>query len=276
MSSFSDSCIICGKYIKIIWHEDPFLAYQCTHCGFIRSFGESLRQYDQTYFQMYEVKRSVHIAHFQNLIQSLPVEIKPPVLDFGAGIGNFLSALPSEMRHEAFAVESSAYARQHLERLQLAGVFSSMDGIVDETTKFSTITLWDVIAHVENPIETLKILRNRLADDGILVIKTPYHPLRAFKIANLLRSLHKGHSLLHIPSMSNHFTPTSLKTCLETVSLRPYKWQWASESPIYSWNDFFGRAGLLRLGRHLSTGKITFIMTARAISSESDTVCVKD
>lgn len=266
------ACPICRINLTMIWHEQRQMAGRCPQCGLIIAQSPHLLEFDANYFRGYKrylespPVRRARISYYQQTIASLPVELSAPVLDIGAGLGFFIRALPPILARETILVEPSAYARNYLDQLISAGVFSSLDQLPPDSPPFATVAWWDVLAHVDEPLALLKQIRQLMQIGGLLIVKTPHHPQHLFRAAQLLVPLKKGHSLLHIPSMRFHFTPDSLAALIRTAGFRVEFWQWLPEPPIA------GRMGarhlksfLLHITKQLVTGnKVSFIMVARA------------
>jgi 2-polyprenyl-3-methyl-5-hydroxy-6-metoxy-1,4-benzoquinol methylase len=88
------------------------------------------------------------------------------LLDFGAGSGAFVRVC-RDAGMEALGVERSevaiARAREELD--------IDLQAALPEGP-FDIITLWDVVEHLREPVETLQALRQRLAANGVLVMET--------------------------------------------------------------------------------------------------------
>ena len=225
-------------------------------------------QFEADYFRPY-IGRSqacrARVSHFRQVVADLPVALETPLLDIGAGLGFFMQALPSELARGTTLVEPSVHARRHLGETVKANVFASLSDIPPGYPLFATITLWDVLAHVGDPVDVLTKARHLMKDKGLLVIKTPFHPLRLFRAAKLLAPIKKGHSLLHIPSMRFHFTPNSLPVLLQVTDFRVDAWQWTSESPLVEPIGLdLAKGFLLRLAKQIVTKEVSFITVASA------------
>jgi len=220
-------------------------------------------QFDERYFEHYVDSTEERVRHFRHIIARLSVKLEAPILDVGAGVGFFIRALPLDLAQATTLVEPSDFARRYLRETPAAAIFSSLEEIPLDCPPFATVTFWDVLAHVENPVEILVRARGLMLDGGLLIIKTPYHPLRLFRAARLLVPIGKGRSLLHIPSMRAHFTPESLQELLRATGFETISWQWASEPPLAGRRGLIlFRSLLLRLGKEIVTRNVSFITVA--------------
>jgi SAM-dependent methyltransferase len=92
------------------------------------------------------------------------------VLDIGCGTGDFLAY----MAHKGYTtqgVEVSDSARQQAQAKRLSVAASMAE--LPKASAYQVITLWHVLEHVADPLETLKELHLRSATGGLLVIAVP-------------------------------------------------------------------------------------------------------
>ncbi len=137
-------------------------------------------------------------------------------IDFGSGIGYFRKAF-SDLGFNHFGIELSTdiiqkcketfgYDTWHCDVSDL--------GKVSGGRKFHLITLWDVIEHLSEPVEQIRQLRTHLADDGLIVIRTPN--VVAHEI-DILGDFYPSFKFDHI----QYFSPKSLEFCMSQSGLKP-------------------------------------------------------
>ena len=102
------------------------------------------------------------------------------VLDFGAGNCNFLMKIrDSYPSYRLWAVEPEEWVWNHLalsivdHGINYCGSLAEVDNSWPCNTKFDLITMFHTIEHLPDPIDTLVKLRDRLDDNGTLIIETP-------------------------------------------------------------------------------------------------------
>jgi 2-polyprenyl-3-methyl-5-hydroxy-6-metoxy-1,4-benzoquinol methylase len=142
-----------------------------------------------------------HILRIEKLTRSIRKSDDPVrLLDFGCGWGEFLIAC------KLFGFEACGVDRA-TPRIDgaIAPIFTSLDDLRNRPV-FHTITLFEVLEHLDDPASILKQLSRILARGGLLVLETP-------DCANVtdIRSRQdylKVHPLDHI----NAFTHTTLKS----------------------------------------------------------------
>lgn len=93
------------------------------------------------------------------------------VLDFGCGNGGFLRRLKEQKMANVVGVELDQDARKHLLNEGI-NVYESID-MIDPSVKFDIITMFHVIEHLEEPDKIMRMLREKLVDNGLLVVETP-------------------------------------------------------------------------------------------------------
>jgi 2-polyprenyl-3-methyl-5-hydroxy-6-metoxy-1,4-benzoquinol methylase len=95
------------------------------------------------------------------------------VLDFGCGLGFFLSALNNDIKK--FGIEESKFANDFIKK-NFPEINISRGGtdnlkILDK--EFDIIMLYHVIEHVKDPSNLFDLLKKKLKKNGILILGTP-------------------------------------------------------------------------------------------------------
>lgn len=91
------------------------------------------------------------------------------ILDYGCGVGDFIT----KMRNEGWqtqAFEPNEKAREILLRNKIKSI-ENLNELPDDSQDI--ITLWHVLEHLEDPIEKINALKNKLKPDGTLLIAVP-------------------------------------------------------------------------------------------------------
>jgi 2-polyprenyl-3-methyl-5-hydroxy-6-metoxy-1,4-benzoquinol methylase len=143
----------------------------------------------------------------------------PRVLDFGCGDGNFLKAA-SLLGFDAFGVDFSESRRSRSQQVGDVTFYSGLEDLrqdltIDEAC-FDAITLFQVLEHLAEPLETLQQLSAVLRPGGILVVEVP-NCKSVGDIPETSDDYSKVDPLEHI----NHFTPRTLTAMAEKVGFRP-------------------------------------------------------
>ena len=170
---------------------------------------------------------------FDNQVKNFRIHLPirdAKVLDIGCGGGLFLSMLKQEGA-EVIGIELSdsraqyAKTRHNLE-IHKHPIESDFwqEGY---TNHFDAVTLWDVIEHVNYPVQTLQCAANVLKQGGLLLIDTPardsfYHRfgeityrLSGGRFPTFLNAMYSSHLFGH----KQIFSTTEMKALLEAIGL---------------------------------------------------------
>ncbi len=145
---------------------------------------------------------------------------KNSILDFGCGSGNWLRYL-KQQSWNVMGTEPDDVARDRaaLDNIQ---VYNSLDSISLEK-KFSVITAFHVLEHVHHLHETVKELKSRLSEHGILMLALPNH---ASYDAKNYGSFWAGWD---VPRHFYHFKPKDVSNLAQQFGLKivdqlPLRW----------------------------------------------------
>lgn len=145
----------------------------------------------------------------RSLLRQVPLR-RPEgrVLDVGCGSGGYLAFLAS-LGWDCYGVEpgpnSRAYAKDALGLNVHPG---PLEACSFEDKFFDLVTMWHVIEHLPNPLETLQEMHRILKPDGLLVLRTPN--VDSFEA----RAFRGNWYALDPPRHLYLFSPKTLKTLL--------------------------------------------------------------
>lgn len=184
-----------GRHILSL---DTFQVYKCNDCGIIFLNIEVNSSYYSKYypFKYYGIKfNNKFVGMLLNLVINASVKIKEGVilkyfnnvggeklkiLDIGCGNGEFLSKI-SNTKFEKFGIEINAEGYELCKEKHMTVFNKELKDVQFQDEFFDIVTLWHVIEHLENPIETVKLIKKILKKDGILVLATPNTDSFGFK-----------------------------------------------------------------------------------------------
>jgi 2-polyprenyl-3-methyl-5-hydroxy-6-metoxy-1,4-benzoquinol methylase len=106
-------------------------------------------------------------------------ESKIKVLDFGCGVGYFLSIL-EEHKINAIGLEVDRHQVEFCKNNNLNVTDKNIKQLNDN--QFDLIVMFDVLEHLVEPVKTLKELRSKLKDNGRIIAYTPYINSFAFEL----------------------------------------------------------------------------------------------
>jgi 2-polyprenyl-3-methyl-5-hydroxy-6-metoxy-1,4-benzoquinol methylase len=156
---------------------------RCRVCGLVyinpRPRAELILEgYAEAEDPLFAAQNDARIRGFRKTLESVVqrLGISPKgrrVLDVGCAGGAFLVAA-REMGFTVIGIEPArwmaAYGREHYQ-------LDIREGILEpgsfEAHSFDVITLWDVIEHLPQPLETLQIVRSLLKPGGLLLVNYP-------------------------------------------------------------------------------------------------------
>ena len=168
--------------------RDTFQIMRCSRCGLLfvspRPSPEEMMQYYpfdeyEPYYRAIDEKPTLerlHRSHIQRQRCRFVERAKRQgrVLDVGCATGNFLAQLQERGRWETFGVEiNQAAARYAQERFRLSVFAGQLADAGYPSGHFDLVTMWSVLEHLHNPLESLVEVRRILRPDGVLAFTIP-------------------------------------------------------------------------------------------------------
>jgi 2-polyprenyl-3-methyl-5-hydroxy-6-metoxy-1,4-benzoquinol methylase len=212
-------CPVCGEKSYLIWKEKQFRAYRCENCRvvFLQPLPENPSAiYNEDYFRKWYIRYySERKLYTEKLFSKIEKYFggKGRLLDVGCGTG-ILMEVAKERGWEVSGQETSSFAVDYCRQKGFKVYEKPLSELKLSENSFDLITLFDVIAHLKDPVSYFSVCGKLLKPGGHMIIKTPYHPVGLFILANFLSFTGKSKSLLHIPAQIFHFFPESLTNLL--------------------------------------------------------------
>lgn len=168
-------CKICGHGVKAVYDRQfKKNYYLCNHCRFLFM--------DESKIPTAEREKAEYLTHqntldndgYVNMLRTftrkaiIPFQKKPDrggtlkALDFGSGPGD---CVLSHILREELGYDVDIY-----------DVFFSPGKVYTDKT-YDLITCTEVSEHLQNPLDTLTLLKNLLKPGGILALTTLFHPI---------------------------------------------------------------------------------------------------
>jgi 2-polyprenyl-3-methyl-5-hydroxy-6-metoxy-1,4-benzoquinol methylase len=156
-----------------------------------------------------------HLLRLQTLLKG---SLKEPfrILDYGCGDGYFL-ALAKLFGFDTYGIDFSSVRIEQSAKQGIA-IFENLESL--KSSQFPSmhiVTLFQVLEHLEEPLEILHKIANVMEDGGILIIEVPN--CQGITQPHNFSEFHAVHPLEHI----NTFTPTTLKRICEQAGFIPIK-----------------------------------------------------
>lgn len=219
-----NQCLLCGnKKLKTIFKKEFQEIVQCLSCSFgmlknYPSLQETKKIYQKDYF---DNKKSPDFpADARKKFSFIKGYLKPnaKVLDFGCGLGDFISVLKKE-KFKPYGYDLSSLAAKFVtKKYQIPCLSSSIDSQSFLKDFFDAITCFDVIEHAPNFKTIINFFRGWLKPKGYLFITTPN--LYSWD-AKVLGPFWYGFK--KIPEHINYFSPKSIKMLLEDKTFKIVK-----------------------------------------------------
>jgi len=119
--------------------------------------------------RLYKLLQKYNLKYKKSILDN---NLKPnaTVLDYGCGAGEFLKFI--ERDYNTIGYEPNSVARKFAaEKAQKTEFTADIESIEDGS--LDAITLWHVFEHIENQQETLQIFKDKLKENGLLIIAVP-------------------------------------------------------------------------------------------------------
>lgn len=159
-------------------HGEYFQLVECKNCGLKysspredTSFLEDA--YAKVKDEIYKEELNGRIRTFRENLKNIDKYIKKgKLIDVGCSIGAFLH-LAQKCGWIANGIEPSEWCVQQCKKIfnidVLKGTYKELKKFHQE---FDVVTMWDVLEHLDDPLEALINCRNALKDGGILALST--------------------------------------------------------------------------------------------------------
>lgn len=207
------SCPLCGQPTARVFHELNSFGfttryYQCHACGFVfQDAAESQAAnpdfYAETYRKIYQDspeptakdlrQQSLRAVDQLNYLRQTGIPAPRRILDVGASSGLLLEHLRDGFHAEVVGVEPGDAYRAIAAGKGLRMAASLEQLLAEKPARFDMVTLMHVLEHLNEPLKTLVLIRERLLEnDGHLFVEVP----------NLYA--HDSFELAHLGAFSRH------------------------------------------------------------------------
>ena len=222
-SNLHNECLIC-KSTKLKSMKDYKIAHlcQCKDCGFVFSKQIPKEIELEEHYNGYgrnDYLSPLTIKRYNELLDQFEKYRKNnKILDVGCGIGYFLE----EARKRGWEVYGTEFTDEAIEICSKKGIKMNK-GILDpdnyNSQEFDVITSFEVIEHINNPIDELTNFYKILRKGGIAYVTTP-------NFNSLLRyRLKSRYNVICYPEHLSYYSPKTLKKVFDSVGFKTNKVQ---------------------------------------------------
>ncbi len=206
---FHKSCLICGldRLNELPAYQDSFLC-QCHSCSFVFAKRIPTEQELIDHYGKYarnDYLSPITIKRYHELLDSFePYRKTGRILDVGCGIGYFLE----EAKKRGWKVFGTEYTDDAVEICRGKGIDMKQGKLNPEdfsAESFDVITSFEVIEHINNPIEEVQNFNTLLRKGGLVYLTTP-------NFNSLLRyRLKADYNVISYPEHLSYYTPQTIK-----------------------------------------------------------------
>jgi len=223
-----------NHYGQVLDTKNGFDVIECESCGFkhiipIPTKEELKNIYRNKYYTKEKplyLERACQDLEWWNLTYSDRYDTfeenlsnnRRSILDIGSGPGFFL-LYGKKRGWNVLGVEPSKQAAEHAKSLGLKIIEEFMDhSLASKLDKFDVVHMSEVLEHIPDPIDTLKIAYDLLKPNGLLCVSVPndYNPFQ-----QILREVYEYKSWwVAPPHHINYFDFESLEKLLEKIGFK--------------------------------------------------------
>lgn len=225
-------CTICQKdFSKVLYITPKFDVIQCQKCGLVyvndylshEKMNDMYEHYSSVFMhEIYLETQNAQISDFTQKVKSIErlAPRKGKLLDIGCGYGFFLEAA-RRRNWEVYGIEISKHAADYAQnKFSLNVLHGTIEDAQFSECFFDVITAWDLIEHLNDPMDFIQKVRRFVKQNGLIVIKTPNQDSLYTRIGNLIYKISSGKILFPILSQYGYshlyrFSPTTIKSLLE-------------------------------------------------------------
>jgi len=201
-------CLICSSLsLSVLENYKKHHLCKCTTCNFVFAKKIPTPAELETHYEGYERNdylSPITIKRYNELLDKFEkYKQTKNLLDVGCGIGYFLE----EAKKRGWNVYGTEYTDKAIEICESKGIkmFKGKLNPKDfEEIKFDILTSFEVIEHINNPIEELNNFNSLLRNQGVVYVTTPnFNSLLRYK-------LKAAYNVICYPEHLSYYTPQTL------------------------------------------------------------------
>jgi 2-polyprenyl-3-methyl-5-hydroxy-6-metoxy-1,4-benzoquinol methylase len=214
------NCLICKspELQEMKGYEKHFLV-KCSQCSFvfikrIPSLEELDKHYSTYAYADGQYLSPITKKRYEELLAELKPYMKTgKILDVGCGGGHFLATA----KEQGWEVHGTEFSQKAVELCQEQGI-NVKEGVLDiknyDTEQFDVITSFEVIEHINNPLEEITKFYKLLRPGGLLYVTTPnFNALNRYQ-------LKADYDMIQYPDHLSYYTPTTIQTLFQHIGFK--------------------------------------------------------
>lgn len=202
------TCIICKSHaIQPLADYKKYYLCQCTSCSFV--FTQKIPTPDElvAHYDGYgrnDYLSPITIKRYHEILDKMePFRKSNRLLDVGCGIGYFLE-VAKERGWEVYGTEYTDLAVEICRKKGITMQQGPLSAAQFDLESFDVITSFEVIEHINNPLEEVALFHGYLRKGGLMYVTTP-------NFNSLLRyRLKSNYDVICYPEHLSYYTPKTL------------------------------------------------------------------
>lgn len=170
MKSNGKSCPICNSKSTLSPEDEEYI--RCMNCGVIRTkYDYNATQYSTDYalnylkYALSPCNKSLNL--FRLGLVARWIKDDATILDIGCCVGEFIRFAENHYTCEGF--EPNPVAAREAQKRTCSTIMQDLNG----HKKYDCVTMFDVLEHIQDPVQIVEHISSILLPNGILAITTP-------------------------------------------------------------------------------------------------------
>ena len=221
MNPEHNKCLICNsEHLKLMPDYPKTALVKCENCSFVFSKKIPSNKELSDHYEGYsrdDYLSPITITRYEELLDKMEAFRKTgKLLDVGCGIGYFLDQAKKRGWH-VYGTEYTDTAVQICESKGIQMQQGPLNIAHYNKEEFDVVTSFEVLEHINNPIEEIENFKALLRPGGCLYLTTP-------NFNSLLRyRLKEEYNVIAYPEHLSYYTPKTLRKLMRTVGFKTQK-----------------------------------------------------